>query len=133
MSSYQLSHDQLEKYHKNGFLTVKAKEHNLITGSELQKWANEIYSWPKERGKWMPYNEINEKGESQLMRTECFVDYHAGLKALLCGEELGSVMRQLAGHVSSSSCFLSFLVWRQKLFLHLQKYKSEVRRPPANM
>ena len=100
MSSYQLSHGQLEKYHKNGFLTVKAKEHNLITGSELQKWANEIYSWPKERGKWMPYNEINEKGESQLMRTECFVDYHAGLKALLCGEELGSVMRQLAGHVS---------------------------------
>ena len=133
MSSYQLSHDQLEKYHKNGFLTVKAKEHNLITGSELQKWANEIYSWPKERGKWMPYNEINEKGESQLMRTECFVDYHAGLKALLCGEELGSVMRQLAGHVSFSSCLVLFLVWRQKLFLHLQKYKSEVRRPPANM
>ena len=109
MSSYQLSHDQLEKYHKNGFLTVKAKEHNLVTGSELQKWANEIYSWPKERGKWMPYNEINEKGESQLMRTECFVDYHAGLRALLCGEELGSVMRQLAGHVSFASCFVSSL------------------------
>jgi hypothetical protein len=107
MSSYHLSRDQLEKYHKDGFLIVQAKEHNLVKGTDLQKWANEIYSWPKEQGKWMPYNEINEKGESQLMRTECFVDYHAGLKELLCGDGLGKVMGQLAGHVSChfASCY----------------------------
>jgi hypothetical protein len=100
MSSYQLSHDQLEKYHRDGFLLVAADEHKLVTGTDLQTWANEIYSWPREQGKWMPYDEVNRNGERQLMRTECFVDYHAGLKALLCGDRLAVVMRQLSGHVS---------------------------------
>ncbi|KAH8810626.1 hypothetical protein F5884DRAFT_842719 [Xylogone sp. PMI_703] len=91
MSSYQLSADQLEKYHKDGYHLVKASEHRLI-------WADEVHSWPREHGKWMPYDEINEKGESQLMRTECFVDYHPGLKTLLCGDELGIILHQLADH-----------------------------------
>lgn len=108
MSSYQLSPDQLGKYHKDGFLVVKAEEHKLVTGADLQRWANEIHSWPREKGKWMPYDEVNEKGESQLMRTECFVDYHAGLKALLCGNELLSVMNQLASHVSLDITYLSY-------------------------
>jgi 2-aminoethylphosphonate dioxygenase len=107
MSFYQLSPDQLDKFHKDGFLLVEAEKHKLVTGADLPRWANEIHSWPREQGKWMPYDEVNEKGESQLMRTECFVDYHTGLKALLCGDELSIVMRQLADHVSLDPTSLS--------------------------
>lgn len=111
MSSYQLSQEQLAKFHKDGYLVVTAEEHKLVTGLQLKTWANEVYSWPREKGKWMPYDEVNEKGERQLMRTECFVDYHDGLNELLRGDKLAVIMRQLAGEVSpySASTFVGEL------------------------
>ncbi|KXT18708.1 hypothetical protein AC579_2704 [Pseudocercospora musae] len=43
----------------------------------------------------MPYDEITESGERQLMRTENFVDYHSGFSSLLNGQPIKSILKQL--------------------------------------
>jgi hypothetical protein len=75
--------EQVAQYHKDGFLLIRAAEHGLVDPKDIQAWAKQVYSWPKEKGKWMPYDEINVNGERQLMRTEKFVDYHLELDGLL--------------------------------------------------
>ncbi|KFY72991.1 hypothetical protein V499_06897 [Pseudogymnoascus sp. VKM F-103] len=95
MHKYVVSPEQVAQYNSDGYLLIRAGEHNLVTGEELQAWSKEVQSWPREKGKWMPYDEINENGERQLMRTENFVDYHPKFKALLCGENLRGVIAQL--------------------------------------
>ena len=99
MSEYQLSSEQIASYHAQGFLFVGANEHRFLNVAQLQAWTNEVRTWPQEKGKWMPYDEVDAQGNSQLMRTECFVDYHEGLQKLLCGDDLLSIMAQLAGNV----------------------------------
>jgi hypothetical protein len=100
MIGFQLSRTQIAQYHVDGFLLVRSKEHGLVDPVKLHTWVDEVRSWPRETGKWMPYDEINAQGEKQLMRTECFVDYHDELHKLLRGQDLLSVMGQLAGNVS---------------------------------
>lgn len=98
MTHYTLSPEQLDFYSSQGYLLVLASEHNLINSVDLHTWANEVRNWPRESGKWMPYDEVNSSGEKQLMRTECFVDYHPKLKQLICGEGLLSILGQLSGN-----------------------------------
>lgn len=73
---YLLSPEQIAQYHEDGFLILLAAEHNLVNPPRIGQWTAEVKAWPKEKGKWMPYEEINSQGESQLLRTEKFVDYH---------------------------------------------------------
>lgn len=96
---YQLSQQQINQFHEEGFLVVKATEHKLVNPQDLQKWTQEVRSWPKEKGKWMPYEEVTASGQRQLMRTEKFVDYHDGFNNLLCGEALGNILAQLSDDV----------------------------------
>lgn len=60
-----------------------------------QSQASEVRSLPRETGKWMPYDEITSSGERQLMRTENFVDFHAGFASLLHGPELNGILKQV--------------------------------------
>ncbi|KAI9930105.1 hypothetical protein ASPWEDRAFT_99466 [Aspergillus wentii DTO 134E9] len=94
---YTLSPEQIASYHENGYLLLRVDQHRLVDPIALQKWTQEVKSWPQEKGKWMPYNEININGERQLMRTERFVDYHPEFKSLLYGEALGKILKALSG------------------------------------
>jgi ectoine hydroxylase-related dioxygenase (phytanoyl-CoA dioxygenase family) len=96
-AGYKLSETQVEQYHRDGYLFLPATEHGLIDPVKVKEWAEEVRGWPREKGKWMPYDEVNSQGQKQLMRTEYFVDYHDQLKALLYGEPLSSIMAQLNG------------------------------------
>lgn len=96
---YSLTPAQVESYHRDGFLLLRVGQHKLVDPVELAKWTEEVKSWPRVKGKWMPYDEINIKGERQLMRTENFVDYHDDFKKLVCGEALASILGALAGEV----------------------------------
>lgn len=96
---YNLTAAQVESYHRDGFLLLRASEHHLVDPTELAYWTEEVKSWPREKGKWMPYDEINIKGERQLMRTENFVDYHENFRKLVCGESLASILKSLTGDV----------------------------------
>lgn len=78
---------------------VRVQEHGLIDPAELKKWTDEVAAWPRVRGKWMPYDEVNSAGEAQLMRTEKFADYHDGFHELLFGPGLTGLLGQLTGDV----------------------------------
>lgn len=97
---YQLSHEQVITYHKDGYLVLRAQEHGLLEDpKDLRVWSDEVKSWPRETGKWMPYDEKSSKGERILMRTENFVDWHPNFKELICGKALGSILATLNGDV----------------------------------
>jgi hypothetical protein len=106
---FALTPDEVERYHEQGYLLVKAQEHGLVKPQDLKKWTDEVANWPKAKGKWMPYNEVTASGETQLMRTENFADYHDDFRRLLFGEGLTSILGQLAGDVSLDLRFVSML------------------------
>ncbi len=80
---FSLNEDQVARFHRDGFLVIRAAEHGVFPPAQVYDWAYEVKSWPKENGKWMPYDEINIQGDRQLLRTENFADYHAGFDGLL--------------------------------------------------
>ncbi|KAJ5811867.1 hypothetical protein N7474_008168 [Penicillium riverlandense] len=92
-----LTPEQIASYHENGYLLLRVHEHRLVEPAALKQWAEEVKSWPQEKGKWMPYDEININGERQLMRTEKFIDYHPQFKALVCGEQLAAILKAVSG------------------------------------
>lgn len=92
-----LNESQIAFYHEQGYLVLRANEHNLVNPPALQSWTDDVAQWPREKGKWMPYDEINSQGERQLMRTEKFADYHDQFRNLLYGSDLGHILQQLSG------------------------------------
>lgn len=97
----QLTADHLANFERDGFLHLRAQEHGLVPDTAaLSRWADEIYQWPLEKGKWMPYDEVNPEGKRLVMRTEKIVDYHSGAQSLLCGPGVHSLFQQLTGKVS---------------------------------
>lgn len=96
-----LTPEQIAFYHENGYLLLRADEHKLVDPTELKRWTQEIQAWPRVKGKWMPYDEINIKGERQLMRTERFIEYHPQFKSLVCGEQLAEILKAVSGDVCS--------------------------------
>lgn len=98
MASRPTIDELCSSFERDGFLHLPREHHDLIADvNELPKWADEIISWPREKGKWMPYDEVNTKGERQLMRTENIVAHCPPIKDILCGEGLHSLMKQLTG------------------------------------
>lgn len=95
MSEYTLTEQQVAQFDEDGFLVIRAREHNLIDPTVLQTWADEVRELPRDHDKWMPYDETLPDGRKQIMRTENFVDYHEGLATLLKGKPLGSILKQV--------------------------------------
>jgi len=48
----------------------------------LRNWVDEVASWPDAAGEWLHYREMTDDGP-KLCRTENFVPFHDGLRALL--------------------------------------------------
>jgi hypothetical protein len=94
-----LSSSQIQKFKDDGFLILRANEHDLVDAVALQAWTDDVAQWPRVKGKWMPYEEINASGEKQLMRTEKFADYHEQFGKLLFGPAIADVLKQLSGDV----------------------------------
>ncbi|KAJ5175118.1 uncharacterized protein N7482_000995 [Penicillium canariense] len=92
-----LTPEQVASYHENGYLLLLAEEHQLVDPVALKQWTEEIKAWPRVKGKWMPYDEININGERQLMRTERFIDFHPQYKELVCGQKLGQILKAVSG------------------------------------
>ncbi len=100
MTSFIPSPGLVEQYHRDGYLLLRVEQHGLVDPKELQAWTKQVREWPSEKGKWMPYHEVNVSGERQLMRTEKFVDYHAEFKSLLCGDAIAQILKIISGDVS---------------------------------
>ncbi|CAI7646304.1 Phytanoyl-CoA dioxygenase [Penicillium manginii] len=96
-SFYPLSADQLQSFQEGGYLLIRG----FFSSDEskvLQQWAQEVQDLPRTADvPWMPYEEVNGKGERVLCRTENFANSHAGFDSFLRGERATSVLDQLAG------------------------------------
>lgn len=97
MSSITITPAQKEHFDTQGYIVLRASEHNAVVPSTLQTWADEVKNLPRETGKWMPYDEITSTGERQLMRTENFAPYHQGFGDLLFGDDIRTILAQVTG------------------------------------
>ena len=64
----------------------------------LANWTSELEAWPETPGRWMKYFE-NGKGDDtrQLCRIENFIPYHEGLRQLIVGPGVMTILEQLMG------------------------------------
>ncbi|KAF7722733.1 hypothetical protein EC973_002826 [Apophysomyces ossiformis] len=97
MNIYPLSEDQIEAYHTYGYLLLpdffSPEEHATLTA-----YCAEFRKWPKEKGKWMQYYEVNTMtNETQLCRTENFTPYHEGMRNYVKSNRLLNVLKTLHG------------------------------------
>jgi hypothetical protein len=82
--NYQLSDAQKTFWKQHGFIVLtdffaaNVREH-------IEKWCDELTSWPETPGKWMKYFEKNVNGDRQLCRVENFIDYHAEMNEISRG------------------------------------------------
>jgi 2-aminoethylphosphonate dioxygenase len=98
---FQLTEEQIASYNEQGYLILRAQEHGLIENpADLKVWSEQVKSWPRVKGMWMPYDEKSSKGERILMRTENFVDYHPEFTKLLHGDGLREILGKLNGDVN---------------------------------
>lgn len=97
LQAYNLSEEQIQSYHDNGFLLIE----DFFSNDEhktLDNYCNEFQGWGKEKGKWMQYYELNTAtGENQLCRTENFTPFHNGMKDYVNSPRLLQVMNKLHG------------------------------------
>lgn len=93
-TTYALSEEQFSSFAKDGFLVLRDFLPSDQVAS-IQAWSSEVYSWPNEHGKWMPYQERRVDGSMGLCRTENFADYHAGFTALLRGQRMRGMLEQI--------------------------------------
>jgi len=63
-----------------GWLLTQALDEAGVT--QLRRWADDVAGWPDRGGDWLHYRELTDAGPA-LCRTENFVPYHPGLRALL--------------------------------------------------
>ncbi|KAL7925980.1 hypothetical protein ACQKWADRAFT_309592 [Trichoderma austrokoningii] len=92
-----LSSEQIAFFKRNGYLVVR----DILSDSESeesQRWAQEVHDWtPTAESQFMPYEEINSRGETVLCRTENYADSHAGFDGLLRGTKLLGLLEELSG------------------------------------
>lgn len=98
MATFTISLAQRRHFDEEGYIVLKATEHKAVDPRTLQSWTDEVSNLPREKGKWMPYDEITSTGERQLMRTENFAPYHSGFNSLLFGDAIRSILAQVTDH-----------------------------------
>ena len=97
---YTLSGKNIEFFKEKGYLVIRYEDHQLFDRQAIQDWTKDIEGWERVNGKWMPYDEINSKGERQLLRVEHFMDYHDEYSALMRGPDISNILKQLNRKVS---------------------------------
>ncbi|PNP73223.1 hypothetical protein FNYG_13434 [Fusarium nygamai] len=87
---------QISFFKKNGYLIVRdILEPDQV--KDLQSWAEEVRNWkPNEDSEFMPYEEVNDKGQTVLCRTENFAHCHNGFSNLLRSPKLLGLLNDLA-------------------------------------
>jgi hypothetical protein len=71
--------DAVEFFHGHGWLLTRALDDPAV--DQLRTWVDDIMAWPDD-GEWLHYREQTDSGP-RLCRTENFIPFHKGLRALL--------------------------------------------------
>ena len=62
----------------------------------VARWVDEVAAWPDDDGEWLHHRELTDAGP-QLCRTENFVPFHEGLRALLTEGSMLETATELLG------------------------------------
>jgi hypothetical protein len=68
----------VEHFRREGWLLTRSHD----DPAAVQRWVAEVAAWPDADGPWLHHREVTDTGP-QLCRTENFVPFHDGLRALL--------------------------------------------------
>lgn len=88
-----ISSAELESYRRDGFLVTPGLTVDPVV---LAAMVDEVAAWPEGGGDWLVYREMTDDGPA-ICRTENFVPFHAGLRALLTDSELSATASLLLG------------------------------------
>jgi hypothetical protein len=70
--------DDVAHFREHGWVLTRSHDDLAL----LRSWVDEVAAWPDGAGPWLHHRELTETGP-QLCRTENFVPFHDGLRALL--------------------------------------------------
>jgi hypothetical protein len=89
--------DAIAFFHENGWVLIDTL--NSDQTEQLQRWVDEVASWPLDEGEWIHHREMTDTGP-QLARTENFTPFHEGLGALLRTGSMLDVASALLGETA---------------------------------
>ena len=72
--------DAVRFFNRNGWVMTSTLDGDGV--ARLRGWVDDIMSWPDDGGLWVHYREMTDCGP-RLCRTENFLPYHDGVRALL--------------------------------------------------
>jgi hypothetical protein len=75
-----VDHQGVEHFALNGWLLVRGDDPGRV--EDLRSWVDEVAAWREGEGDWLQYREMTDDGP-KLCRSENFVPFHDGLRALL--------------------------------------------------
>ncbi|MGK2948111.1 MAG: phytanoyl-CoA dioxygenase family protein [Acidimicrobiales bacterium] len=82
----------VEHFRREGWLLTRSP----TDPATVRKWVAEVAAWPDADGPWLHHRELTEHGP-QLCRSENFVPFHDGLRALLTTGPMLEVASALLG------------------------------------
>jgi len=60
--TFALNQKQMDSYHEQGFLILRASEYGLLEDpNNLLTWNDGTKNWPRVPGKWISYDEKSSK------------------------------------------------------------------------
>jgi hypothetical protein len=80
MTASAVGREGVAHFARHGWLLVEGGDPAVV--ADLQRWVDEVASWPDDGGDWLQYREMTDDGP-KLCRSENFVPFHEGLRALL--------------------------------------------------
>ncbi len=89
-----VSSTRVAEFAEQGWLLVPTLDAGGV--AELQRWVDEIASWPDDGDGWIHHRELTDDGP-KLCRTENVIPFHSGLRALLTEGSVPSTAGALLG------------------------------------
>jgi ectoine hydroxylase-related dioxygenase (phytanoyl-CoA dioxygenase family) len=92
-----LSKQQIEQFHRDGFLFVRAL-YSADEMKEISQWTDEVAGSPEKAGHYMMYFESSKQDGSRIIsRIEDFVSFHAGFAELITSRRMSQAVSDLFG------------------------------------
>lgn len=90
-----LSKQQIEQFHRDGYLFVRAM-YNADDMKNINQWTNEIAASPEKAGHYMMYFEPSKRDGSRIIsRIENFVSFHPGFAELITRRRMQEAVSDL--------------------------------------
>ena len=92
-----LSKEQIEQFHRDGFLVVRGM-YNDEEMKEISQWTQEVATSPEKPGHYMMYFESSKQDGSRIIsRIEDFVSFHEGFARLITRRRMQQAVSDLFG------------------------------------